>query len=82
MSQGLQPPASGERGRLQALPSFRGLQPVALRADLPRHGLAPGEAGTIVHVFAVPRTYLVEFTNEDGSTRALVEVEAAQIEPA
>ena len=48
---------------------YRDLESVQLRADLPDQGLKTGEVGTIVHVFDVADAYLVEFVNDDGSTR-------------
>jgi hypothetical protein len=49
---------------------------------LPDHGLRTGEVGTIVHVFDTADAYLVEFVNDDGSTRALAELTPRQIAPA
>ena len=58
---------------------FRELDDVVLRVDLPKNGLKRGDAGLIVHALSVAEAYLVEFVNEDGSTRALVEVTPDQI---
>ena len=60
---------------------YRDLECVQLSADLPDHGLKSGEVGTIVHVFDTAEAYLVEFVNEDGSTRALAELTPTQLEP-
>ena len=71
-----------------ALPHrFHDLEDVVLLCDVPDKGLKSGEAGTIVHVFDIAQdaaeeaseAYYVEFTHEDGSTRALVAVTADQI---
>jgi hypothetical protein len=46
------------------------LQVIYVRRAHPALGLAKGECGTIVEIFERPDTaYLVEFINEDGSTR-------------
>lgn len=81
MSQGLRPRSSGASDR-QPPRRYRDLECVQLRADLPDHGLRTGEVGTIVHVFDAADAYLVEFVNEDGSTRALAELTPRQIVPA
>jgi hypothetical protein len=54
---------------------------VALAADLPEHGLAVGDVGAVVHVYAGGRTYQVEFTTYDGRTVAVAKVSADQIRP-
>jgi hypothetical protein len=82
MSQGLRPRSSGVSGRQAPPPRYRDLECVQLRADLPDHGLKAGDVGTIVHVFDVADAYLVEFVNDDGSTRALAELAPRQIRPA
>ena len=54
-----------------------------MRQDLPEHGPARGESGTVVHVFETADAYLVEFVNPaDGSTRALAELRPDQLPPA
>jgi hypothetical protein len=60
-------------------PRFRELEHVALLYDMPEKSLKRGEDGTIVHAFDDAEAYIVEFVNEDGSTRALVEVTTDQI---
>jgi hypothetical protein len=81
MSQGLRPRSSGADDRRPPR-RYRDLECVQLRADLPGHGLKTGEVGTIVHVFDTADAYLVEFVNDDGSTRALAELTPRQIAPA
>jgi hypothetical protein len=62
---------------------YRNLERVQLRQDLPQHGLARGESGTVVHVFETADAYLIEFVNPaDGSTRALAELTPDQLAPA
>ena len=80
MSQGLRPRSSAA-SRRHPPSRYRDLECVQLSADLPDHGLKSGEVGTIVHVFDTADAYLVEFVNEDGSTRALAELTPTQLEP-
>ena len=44
-------------------------------------GLAAGDVGTVVHVYADGRAYEVEFVALDGHTAAVVTVEATQVRP-
>ena len=81
MSQGLRPRSSGADDPRPPR-RYRDLECVQLRADLPDHGLKTGEVGTIVHVFDTADAYLIEFVNDDGSTRALAELTPRQIAPA
>jgi len=60
---------------------IRELDCVALTADLPEHGLAVGDVGTVVHVYEGGRSYQVEFTTFDGRTIAVAKVVADQIRP-
>ena len=75
--------SSAERGH-EPLRRYRSLERARLRQDLPEHGLARGESGTVVHVFeTADASYLVEFVNPaDGSTRALAELTPDQLAPA
>lgn len=51
--------------------------------DLPKHGLAQGAVGTIVHVFIRPdRAYEVEFCDAAGRTIAQIALPACDIEEA
>jgi hypothetical protein len=75
MSQGLpRPTRSGDRHQRQASPPpprFELLQAVYVREAHPLLGVVKGEGGTIVEVLEVPGTaYLVEFIEDDGSTKA------------
>jgi Domain of unknown function (DUF4926) len=50
---------------------------VRLRRPLPEHDLPAGSEGTVVNDIqteGLPRAYLVEFTDSDGVTYALVHV--------
>ena len=51
---------------------------VALTVDLPAEGLARGNVGTIVHVYA-PDAFEVEFADNDGQTYALATLRADQL---
>jgi hypothetical protein len=57
------------------------LDTVALARDLAEHGLAKGDLGTVVHVYADGRAYEVEFTTLTGDTLGVVTLEAADIRP-
>jgi hypothetical protein len=66
------PIRSNERGG-QGIrpPRFEVLQVVYVRDAHPGLGLVRGECGTTVETFDKPDTaYLVEFINDDGSTKA------------
>lgn len=54
------------------------LDVVALTVDLPEHGLARGQVGTIVEVLA-PNTYEIEFCDERGQTYASVGIPADKL---
>lgn len=81
MSRGLRPPSSAADDR-QPPRRYRDLECVTLLDDLPERGLRRGEVGTIVHVFDVADAYLVEFIDDDGGTRAEVELTPRQMAPA
>jgi phage terminase large subunit-like protein len=55
------------------------LQRIVLTEDLPVHGLKTGDVGTVVHVAADGRGYVVEFCSLSGETVAVVPVEPFQI---
>ena len=57
------------------------LKCVALTENLPVHGLAAGDVGTVVHAYKNGKDFTVEFTTFDGTTVALAKVSAAQIRP-
>lgn len=54
---------------------------VVLKADLPAEKLEAGDVGTVVHIYRDGLAYEVEFTTLDGSTAAVVTVEAANVRP-
>lgn len=49
---------------------------VVLTGPLPANGLAPGDVGTVVHVYPGAAAFEVEFMKLDGSTAAVATVEA------
>lgn len=64
-------------------PRFELLQVVYVRDAHPGLGLVKGESGTIVETFDKPDTaYLVEFINDDGSTKAEAAFAPEQLSPA
>jgi hypothetical protein len=58
---------------------IRELDSVILECDLPEHGLARGDVGTVVLVHLGGEGYEVEFTALDGTTVAVVTLAASQI---
>jgi hypothetical protein len=54
---------------------------VVLKTDLPAEKLEAGDVGTVVHVYRDGLAFEVEFTTLDGSTAAVVTVEAANVRP-
>ena len=54
---------------------------IVLTTDLPEDGLAAGDVGTVVHVYAQGAAYEVEFFTLDGRTAAVVTIEASQVRP-
>jgi hypothetical protein len=57
------------------------LADVILTCDLPEHGLARGDIGTIVLIHKGGKGYEVEFTTLDGETIAIVTLTAGQVRP-
>jgi hypothetical protein len=57
------------------------LEDVILTSDLPKHGLARGDIGTVVLVHRNGEGYEVEFTTLDGETIAIVTLTADQVRP-
>jgi hypothetical protein len=55
------------------------LDVVALKRDLPQHGLVTGDPGTVVHRFSNGAAFLVEFVRDDGSTVAVEELTADDV---
>jgi len=58
---------------------FQELQRVVLTTDLPDHGLAEGDVGTVVDVYAGGEGYEVEFLTLTGETIGVVTVTADQV---
>jgi hypothetical protein len=54
---------------------------VVLTMDIPEHGLAAGDIGTVVMVHEAGRGFEVEFVTLDGETLAVASLLAAQIRP-
>jgi hypothetical protein len=57
------------------------LDAVALREDLPAHGLVAGDVGTVVCVHQGGAGYEVEFLDADGRTLAVETLRAHQVAP-
>lgn len=57
------------------------LDVVALRGDLPAHGLVAGDVGTVVLVHGDGAAYEVEFVAANGETIAVETLGADQVEP-
>jgi hypothetical protein len=60
-------------------PMIRELAEVILECDLPDHGLARGDVGTVVLVHQNGEGFEVEFTTLDGETVAVVTLSASQV---
>lgn len=54
---------------------------VVLTRDVTDAGLHAGDVGAIVHVYGEGEAYEVEFVDGDGSTLALVTLEAGDVRP-
>lgn len=65
------------KGRFAGM-SVELLSVVALLEDLPEHGLARGQVGTVVENWA-PDVYEVEFSDDHGRTYAMVALKADQL---
>ena len=57
------------------------LDDVVLTCDLPDHGLAAGDIGTVVLVHDEGKGYEVEFMTLDGETIAVATLRAEQVRP-
>lgn len=55
---------------------------IVLTEDLPEEGLAKGDVGVVVHIHKGGEAYEVEFLRMDGSTVALLTLEADQVQVA
>lgn len=60
--------------------TIRLLEVVALVEDLPQEGLYRGQVGTVVEVLA-PGVFLVEFSDPNGRTYAMVDLRTEQLMP-
>ena len=58
--------------------TFRPLDVVVLDADLPKHGLRPGDLGAVVEIYE-PAGLEVEFVTASGRTTALVSLTASDV---
>ncbi|MEX1027795.1 MAG: DUF4926 domain-containing protein [Candidatus Paceibacterota bacterium] len=54
---------------------------VVLNSNLPDAGLHAGDVGAIVHVHGQGKAYEVEFVDGDGTTIALMTLDADEIRP-
>lgn len=54
---------------------------VVLKRDIPEHGLASGDLGTIVHAYSDGAAYEVEFNLASGETVAVLTLDAADLRP-
>ena len=54
---------------------------VVLTAPVPEEGLEAGDVGTVVHLYRDGQAYEVEFTTLNGTTAAVVTLEANQVRP-
>ena len=57
------------------------LTTVALTSDLPEHGLAEGDVGTVVHRYPDNLAYEVEFVTGLGETLAVVLLKQGKVRP-
>jgi hypothetical protein len=55
------------------------LTSVALTGDLPEHGLAAGDVGTIVFRYPNGRAFEVEFVTAEGNTIAVVTLDEKDV---
>ena len=60
-------------------PMIRELAEVILECDLPEHGLARGDVGTVVLVHQSGKGFEVEFTTLDSETVAVVTLSTSQV---
>ena len=54
---------------------------VVLNSDMPDAGLHAGDVGAIVHVHGQGKAYEVEFVDGDGTTVALMTLDASAVRP-
>jgi hypothetical protein len=61
--------------------TFKELDTVVLKRDLPESGLRAGDLGVVVHIHS-PDDFEVEFVRASGHTQAVVTLTAADLRPA
>ncbi len=54
---------------------------VVLNEDRIADGLSEGDMGAVVHIHGGGQAYVVEFVDGDGSTIALLTLEASEVRP-
>ena len=60
---------------------IRELETVVLTHDIKAHGLEQGDVGAVVHVHGEGGAFEVEFVTAEGTTVALLTLEADEIRP-
>ncbi len=60
--------------------TYRELDTVVLRTDIPASGLRAGDLGAVVHVYA-PDAVEVEFVTASGRTQALLTLRVDDVRP-
>ena len=60
---------------------IRELETVVLRRDVPGHNLRRGDIGAVVHCYADPTAFEVEFVTAEGRTIAVLALTAEDIRP-
>lgn len=60
--------------------SFRELDTVVMKSDMPSHGLKSGDVGAVVHVYSADAVE-VEFVTASGHTQALVTLTTKLVRP-
>lgn len=55
------------------------LDTVVLAHGIPEHGLARGDVGVVVHIYANDEAYEVEFVTGEGATVAVVTLEKGSV---
>jgi len=60
--------------------TFRELDTVVLKADIPPHGLRRGDIGAVVHVYGTDGVE-VEFVLPDGRTQAVITLRPDDVRP-
>jgi hypothetical protein len=63
------------------MPEIKELDTVVLEKDLPDHGLERGDIGAVVHRYGDGEALEVEFVAGEGTTIALVTLDARAVRP-